>query len=447
MTSFSDLYQARREAFMAKMANGIALIPSATMTPRNNDVEYEFRQDSDFFYLTGLDEPDCLLVLTPQSESTVTLFVRPRDPEREAWDGPRAGVQGAIDDFGADAAFPISEARDRVRDLLTNEPVLYYALGCNTDWDATVIEYLVHYRKSSRKGVFGPTQVEDPLHILHEMRLIKSADEVEVMAKAASISASAHTEAMRFCRPGVTEAHLQSVLEYVFRVSGAKRQAYSPIVATRNNATVLHYVLNNAPVGNDDLVLIDAGCEYGYMASDITRTFPASGQLSQPQRELYQLVLDAQLAAIDLCRPGNTFESVHDRAVEVLTEGMIKLGMIEGPLDKALEEERYKAFYFHRTGHWLGMDVHDVGQYQSNDGSRPLEPGMVLTVEPGIYVKKGHELADAQYHGIGIRIEDDVVVTDGEPRVLTADVPKEIDAIERVMADQSSLTEAFAALR
>jgi Xaa-Pro aminopeptidase len=433
------VYADRRKALMAKMNGGVAIVPSARMTNRNNDVDYVFRQDSDFYYLTGLDEPDCLLMLAPDSETPVTLFVRARDPEREAWDGPRAGVDGAMDIFGANAAFPIDEAPEKVRDALNNQSVLYYALGASSEWDRHTIDFLGHYRKMGRRGQCGPQMVGDPTQILHEMRLIKTDLEIDTMSRAALISCEAHKEAMRICKPGLSEAHLQSVLEYMFRMAGSQRQAYPPIVATGNNATILHYIVNDATVSDGDLVLIDAGCEYGYMASDITRSFPASGRFSKPQREIYQVVLDAQLAAIAHCRPGNSFESVHEVAVEVLTQGLISLNLIEGPVSEAIEEERYKPFYFHRTGHWLGMDVHDVGQYVVNGQDRILEPGMVLTVEPGIYVTNGHSIAPEHYHGIGVRIEDDVLVTEGEPRVLTAAAPKHIDEIEKLMTEDSRL--------
>jgi Xaa-Pro aminopeptidase len=430
----------RRAAFMQKMEGGVALFPSAHHIIRNRDVEFDFRQDSDFYYLTGFDEPESLLMLAPNFENPVTLFVRPRDLEKESWMGPRAGVDGAKSRYGADAAHPIADALKVIRETLGKTELLYYAMGCDDVWDDHVIEMMKTFRMQSRTGVRGLRSVQDPGFLLHEQRLIKGQEEIDSMARAAVVSAEGHMEAMRACRPGLNEAHLQSVLEVVFRTNGSKRQAYHPIVASGNNATVLHYNDNCAPIAENDLVLIDAGCEMDYLASDITRCFPASGKFSEAQRELYSVVLDSQRVAVEACLPGASFQSVHEKATEVLTQGLIDLNLIEGPLQKALDEELYKPFYWHRTSHWLGMDVHDVGQYFDGDDSRKLEPGMVLTVEPGLYVADSRTDVPDRYRGIGIRIEDDVLVTESSPRVLTERVPKEIDEIEAVMAEEPQVS-------
>ncbi|HIN86799.1 MAG TPA: Xaa-Pro dipeptidase [Myxococcales bacterium] len=302
-----------------------------------------------------------------------------------------------------------------------------------------MISALSFYRSRSRLGEFGPATIIDPRNMVHDQRLRKDGAEVELMARAGAISSEAHCEAMRACRPGLTEAHLQAILEIVFRTNGSKRDAYPSIVATGNNATVLHYRANCDPIKDGDLILIDAGCEYGYLASDITRCFPANGRFSNAQKNVYQLVLNAQLAAIEKCRPGNKFQDVHDTALNVLTQGLIDLNLIAGPFEDAIKEERYKTFFWHRTSHWLGMDVHDVGVYQNNGDWQIFEPGMVLTVEPGLYFSKDNENAPDEYKGIGVRIEDDILITSEGYRVLSADVPKTITEIESLMMEEASV--------
>ena len=436
----SKEFARRRQAFMDQMDDGVALFPAGAEIIRNRDVHYEFRQQSDFYYLTGFEEPDAMLMLAPQSEHPVTLFVLPRDPEKESWEGPRWGEEGAISQFGADAAYPIDDAPAKVRDALKNQSNIYYCLGENRQWDTRVIDAMNFYRTRSRLGESGPSSIHDPNVILHDLRLVKSPEEVEMMAKAGNISARAHCEAMRICKPGINEAELQSVLEIVFRTHGSKRDAYPSIVATGNNATVLHYRANCDEVQSGDLVLIDAGCELGYLASDITRTFPASGRFTEAQKAVYQLVLDAQLAAIDECKPGNSFQQVHDRAVEVLAAGLVDLELIEGPVAEAISEERYKRFFWHRTSHWLGMDVHDVGNYQVEGEWQTFREGMVLTVEPGLYFSNTLTDVPKEYLGIGIRIEDDICITSSGNRNLTADVPKGVDEIEALMAGNPVVT-------
>jgi Xaa-Pro aminopeptidase len=428
----------RRARFLKEMGGGLALIPSAPTAIRNNDVEHDYRQDSDLFYLTGFDEPDSVLLLRdPPHEAGMVMFVRPRDPERETWDGPRAGVDGAREQFGADAAHPIAELAKKLPDYLSNVNRLHYRVGDNRAFDEKVFAALREVRGRARKGVTPPREIVDTGAILHEMRLRKSPDELATMRKAAAITAEAHGRAFEIAKPGVYEYEVEAELLRVFRSHGAERPAYGSIVASGPNATVLHHRRNDRRMEQSDLLLIDAGAEYGYLASDVTRTFPVSGRFTEAQRAIYDVVLAAQHAAIEAVRPGATFMAPHERALEVLTEGMIELGLIEGPTKDAIKDERYKPYYMHRTSHWLGMDVHDVGDYHVDGKSRPLEPGMVLTIEPGLYVSVNAE-CDAKWRGIGVRIEDDVAVTEDGCEVITAAIPKAPDELERLLAARAS---------
>lgn len=426
-------FRDRRERFCKSMGSGAAVFASTPIALRNNGVEHEFRQDSDLYYLTGFDEPESVLILsTEHPDHRSVLFVRPRDPSREVWDGPRAGVDGAVATYGVDAAFPIAELATRLPDYLQDVPRLLYRLGRDQRFDARVLRAIDVVRAKARTGVSAPREIVDPGTIVHEMRLRKSASEIEAMLRAAEITARAHLAAMQVARPGRYEYEIEAELLRTFRVNGAERAAYGSIVGSGPNATVLHHRRNDRRMEAGELLLIDAGAEYTYYASDVTRTFPISGRFSGPQRAIYELVLKAQIAAIAAVRIGATLNDIHREALEVLVAGLIKLGLIEGPVSAAIDQERYKPYYMHRTSHWLGMDVHDVGDYYVAKRPRELEAGFVLTVEPGLYIAPGSP-CDASWHGIGVRIEDDVLVTDDGPHVLTAAIPKRVEDLEGIL--------------
>ncbi|HYN86160.1 MAG TPA: Xaa-Pro aminopeptidase [Pyrinomonadaceae bacterium] len=424
--------------FMRRMGpDSVAILPAAREARRSNDTDYRYRQDSDFYYVTGFNEPESIAVVAPSHpEHTFTLFVRPRDPEREIWDGRRAGIEGARAEFGADAAFPVAEFSEKLLDILAGAKQVYYRIGDGRDdLDQQIVRQIARMRSMGRRGIQAPQAVIDPAVLLHEMRLIKSEGEVELMQRAASISSEAHREAMRAARPGMMEYEIEALVEYVFRRSGAGGAAYTTIVGSGANATILHYINNDAPLRDGDLLLIDAGAEYEGYAADITRTFPVNGKFTDAQREIYELVLKAQEECIAMVRPGVTLDEMHERSVEILTEGMVRLGLLEGETRKLIEEEKYKKFYMHRLGHYLGMDVHDVGRYHLDDkSSRPVEPGVVMTVEPGLYIAADAEGVPEKYRGIGVRIEDDVLVTGDGHRVLTSEAPKRVGEIEQLMA-------------
>jgi Xaa-Pro aminopeptidase len=428
------LYQRRREAVMSAMGHGVAILPSAPITVRTADLDHEFRQDSDFFYLTGFKEPESVLVLAPDHpEHKAILFVRPRDKERETWDGRRAGTEGALRDYGVDAAYTIDQFDEVSGTYLDNQDHLYFQLGKNKAWDERILALLKRYKARARSGVSGPTTLHDPTEILHEMRLFKSSEEIALMRKSGAIAAEAHARAMRTTRPGMVEYEIQAEIEYAFKRQGAMGPAYGSIVGGGANACILHYVENDAVLKDGELLLIDAGAEYGFYASDITRTFPVNGRFSLAQREVYEVVLEAQLAALDAVKPGASFQAPHEAAVRVLTAGLVRLGILSGEVDALVAAEAYKPFYMHKTSHWLGIDTHDVGAYKVHGEWRTFAPGMVLTVEPGLYLSAGHEGLDPKYGDIGIRIEDDVLVTPDGHEVLTHQVPKTVEEIERLM--------------
>ena len=415
--------------------NSVAIISSAREATRSHDTEYRFRQDSDFFYLTGFNEPEAIAVIAPsQREQRYTLFVRPRDPEREVWNGRRAGLEGAKSDYGADAAFQIGEFPEKLSELIGGARNLYYRLGADAELDEIIVKQLRRMRLKGQKGAPAPQSVTDPGAILHEMRLFKTEDEIALMQRAADISAEAHREAMREARPGMKEYEIEALIEYIFRRSGASAPAYTTIVGGGANATVLHYVTNDATLRDGELLLIDAGAEYEGYAADITRTFPVAGRFTPAQRDIYSLVLAAQEECIRMVKPGATLDELHRRSVEILTEGMLRLGILEGDAAKLVEEETYKRFYMHRLGHYLGMDVHDVGLYQLEGQPRPLAPGMVTTIEPGLYIAADAEGVPDKYRGIGVRIEDDLLVTPEGHLVLTGKAPKQIEEIEELTA-------------
>ena len=429
-------YCARRLRLAQGMQAGVAVLPTAPERVRNRDTHYPFRFDSHFWYLTAFPEPEAVVVIVAGASPRSVLFCRERSAEREVWDGFRYGPEAARERFGFDATFPISALDEEMPKLLANQPALYYPLGADPAWDARALKWLNVVREHARTGIAAPERVHDVRALIDEMRLIKSAEELAIMRSAATISAAAHRRAMLATRPGRMEHEVEAELLYEFRRRGAQFPAYWPIVAGGANACVLHYVFNDAELRDGELLLIDAGCELQGYASDITRTFPVNGRYSGAQRDVYELVLAAQQAAMDKVRTGNAWNEPHDAAVRVLAQGMIDLKLIAGPLDTALEKETYKRFYMHRTGHWLGLDVHDAGDYQRSGAWRMLQPGMVLTVEPGIYIRAGADVPDA-LHDIGVRIEDDVLVTDGACEVITAAAPKSIADIEELMRSAS----------
>ena len=427
---------ARRLHLARTMQAGVAVVPTAPERLRNRDTHYPFRFDSHFWYLTAFPEPEAVLVIIAGESPRSILFCRERSEAREVWEGFRYGPEAARERFGFDVALPITALDEEMPKLLADQPALYYPLGADAAWDARTVKWLNAVREQARTGVASPGRVHDVRVLVDEMRLIKDRDELATMRGAAAISAAAHRRAMLSTRPGRLEHEIEAELLYEFRRRGAQFPAYAPIVAGGANACVLHYVFNDAELHDGDLLLIDAGCELQGYASDITRTFPVNGRFCGAQREVYELVLAAQHAAMQQVREGNAWNEPHDAAVRVLAQGMIDLKLVAGPLDAVLEEETYKRFYMHRTGHWLGLDVHDAGDYKRSGAWRALAPGMVLTVEPGIYIRAAADVPHA-LHDIGIRIEDDVLVTEGDCEVLTAAAPKTIDDVEALMRSAS----------
>jgi Xaa-Pro aminopeptidase len=434
----TQIHAERRLRFMKEMGGGAALIVSTPQMLRNNDVLHEYRQNSDLFYLSRFEEPDAALLLLPNHpEHRFVMFVRPRDPEKEVWTGHRVGVERAPEVYGADAAFPIGELEATLPKYLEGVDRLYVNLGSDPQKDHLALEMLNRTRRSTRTEKPGPSHLIDAAEILHEMRLRKDKAEIESLSRAAEISAAGHRAAMAAVRPGMFEYEIQAVLEYVFRRAGCHRWGYPSIVASGPNATVLHYEGNSRQIQDGELLLIDAAGEWGYVCADITRTFPVSGRFLPAQRRLYEIVLDAEKKAIAKATPGTRFDQVHDTALRALVEGMIGIGLLSGDPDEAIKSERYKRYYMHKTSHWLGMDVHDVGRYQAAGTPRPLEPGMVLTIEPGLYVAVDDTEAPAEYRGIGIRIEDDVLITEAGNQVLTSGVPKEVEELEALCCSKS----------
>lgn len=426
----------RRKQLMDIMEpNSIAILPAAPERVRSRDTEYHYRQDSDFLYLSGFEEPQAVIALIPGREhGSFVMFVRERNREREIWDGYRAGPEGACEEFGADDAFPIDDIDDILPGLLEGRQRVYYAMGKDGEFDKQVMEWINSIRAKVRSGATPPGEFLDLSHILHDMRLFKSAAEIRVMKEAADISAAAHIRAMKACDPSVMEYQLEAEILHEFHRNGARFPAYNSIVGGGKNGCILHYIENSAAIKNGDLVLIDAGCELDYYAADITRTFPANGKFSNEQKILYEICLNAQLAAIEVAKPGNHWNDPHEATVRVITQGLIDIGLLEGEPEALIQSEAYKEFYMHRAGHWLGMDVHDVGDYKVGGEWRLLEPGMVMTVEPGIYVAPDNEKVAKKWRGIGIRIEDDVVITKDGNEVLTKNVPKTVKEIEKLMA-------------
>lgn len=433
MTVTVEEYRARRARLLERMGEGAAIIPTAAEAIRNRDAHYPYRFDSYFYYLSGFQEPEALMLLIAGKTPRSILFCRDKDIEREIWDGFRHGPAAAAEQFGFDEAYSITALEEVAVRLLGGQPRLFYSLGHDTSWDGRVTGWLNSLRAMSRSGVSAPQEVVDIRGLVDEMRLVKSAAEIETMRQAAEISARAHIRAMQYARPGLHEYEVEAELLHEFYRSGSRAPAYGSIVAAGANACVLHYVFNDAEMQDGDLLLIDAGCELQGYASDITRTFPVNGKFSGPQKDLYELVLASQAAAIDQIHPQSHWNAPHEAALQVLAQGFVDLGLCQGSVDAVLESGDYRRFYMHRTGHWLGLDVHDAGEYKLDGEWRPLVPGMVLTVEPGCYVRPAEDVP-AHFWNIGIRIEDDAVVTEAGCEIITASAPKTVAEIELVMA-------------
>lgn len=426
-------FKARRLALMQSMGSGMAIIPTAPEVIRNRDSHYPYRFDSYFYYLTGFREPESVLLLIAGTEPKSILFCRNKDMEREIWDGFRHGSAGALAEFGFDEAYSISQLDELVPRIIANQQKLFYSLGADAAWDARVTQWLNQLREQSRSGVSAPSKMVDVRSLADEMRLFKSDYELSTMRRAANISAEAHKHAMQIARPNMMEYEIEAEFLREFYRQGAQAPAYTPIVAGGANACTLHYNANNAQLKDGDLLLIDAGCELDGYASDITRTFPVNGQFSAAQKDLYELVLAAQAAAIDKIRPGSPWNQPHEAALDVLIRGFIDFGLCKGSPESVLESGDYRRFYMHRTGHWLGLDVHDAGEYKRDGDWRMLEPGMTLTVEPGCYVRPGGNVPE-HFWNIGIRIEDDALVTVKDCEIMTAAAPKTVSEIETAMA-------------
>lgn len=428
-------FKKRRKQLMSIVGKGnMAIIAGAPVRIRNRDVEYPYRQDSDFYYLTGFDEPGALAAFVPgRKQGEYLLFCREFDQEKALWTGSQAGIEGAREIHGADDAFPIDDIDDILPGLLENRERVYYPMGRDSELDLHLMEWVNQLRDKARSGIHAPVEFISLEHVLHEMRLFKSEAELRLMRRAAQVSGRAHLRAMRMCKPGMYEYQIEAEIVHEFMRNGLRSPAYPSIVAGGANACVLHYTENEDELRDGELLLIDAGAECDHYAADITRTFPVSGKFTAPQRALYELVLEAQVAAIDGVRPGAHWNDAHDAAVQVLTKGLVRLGLLKGRVAKLVKDEAYKKFYMHRIGHWLGMDVHDVGDYKVDGEWRLLEPGMVLTIEPGLYVPRDCKEVDEQWRGIGIRIEDDVLVTQDGRDILTGAAPKTVEEIERLM--------------
>ncbi len=432
-------FAAHRRSVLDRLADDEAvLVFGGPHHLRNGDAEYRYRPDSDVFWLTGWEEPQVAVFLRPGDEP-LTMFVQPRDPERETWTGRRKGPEGAKAEHGADAAFAFGELEAELPRLLQGVSTLHYGFARDPEHDALVMSCVAKARRSGRlKGLGAPQTFHHPTVLLHELRLIKNEAELWSLREAARISSQAHISAMRATGPNVREYAVEAALVHTFVQLGSTGAGYTPIVAAGDNATILHYVTNRDLCQDGQLLLVDAGCEVDYYTADITRTFPVNGRFTELQRKVYGIVLDAQLASIEACRVGSTFHDVHMASVRVLTAGMVELGLLQGDVDELIEADAFKKYYMHGTSHWLGLDVHDVGIYTSPPGSEPasraLEPGMVLTIEPGLYISAGDESAPEALRGIGIRIEDDVLITDGDPDVLTAACPKDPEDIEELMS-------------
>lgn len=435
MIKMSEYAKRRKELMQTVGANGIVILPAAPEVHRNGDAVYAYRQNSDFYYLTGFDEPEAVMVLAPKrKEGEFVLFNRVRDRDREIWDGPRAGQEGAVKDYQANQAFPIAQLMDLLPELLVGRETIHYTLGINREFDKIMMTCLNKVRAKIRGGFQAPTAFMDINPTIHEMRIFKSPAEIALMQKAVDITEEAHVAAMQKCRPGMYEYQLEAELMYAFQRNGARFPAYNPIVGAGKNTCILHYISNNQKIANGDMILIDAGAEYRNYAADITRTFPANGKFTGEQKAIYELVLESQLAAIKSVKPGATWTAAQAVIVKVITQGLVDLGILKGNVDSLIEKEAYFPFYMHRSGHWLGLDVHDAGRYRVGNKWRSLQPGMVFTVEPGIYISADIPGVHKRWHNIGVRIEDNVLVTAKGREVLSAKIPKTVKEIEALMA-------------
>lgn len=431
-----SVYAERRARVLKELENAILILFSAPICYRNSDVAHEYRQDSDFYYLTGFDEAESTLILVPGSEHPYQLFVLPKNPERETWDGERAGVEGAIERYGADAAYPIGELPSRLADLLKGKRRLFYALGRDSKNDELILTALGRLREQVRRGESCPTEIIEPSTVLHEMRLIKSESEIDNLRRAISITAQGHDALLKAVRPGVAEYELEAVLRGKYRALGSERCAYPPIVASGRNARVLHHRRNDRTIEDGELVLVDAAAEYGYIAADVTRTFPSGGRFSAIQRQAYEIVLRAEERAISVVKPGATLEAVHQAALDELCAGLVELGVLSGTAQEIIAAKSYQKYYMHRTSHWLGMDVHDVGLYFCEGRPRSLVAGMVFTVEPGLYFPREDDAVPEGLKDLGIRIEDDVLVTESGVENLSQAIPRAVDDIEGIMSSR-----------
>jgi Xaa-Pro aminopeptidase len=428
-------FSERRDLLADKVLEDSAIIVSAaSVKSRISDTEYSYRQDSNFYYLSGYEEPESLILIRPnQDKERFIIFCRDRDPLREQWDGFRTGQEGVIQDYGADAAYSINSIDEIMPKLLDGAKNIYFSMSAPCGVDAKISSWVEDIRKNTRSGAEPPQNLLSLDSILHEMRLIKEGDEMDLMKQAANITTEAHIRAMQSVRPGMYEYQLEAEYLYAFNKNGARSPAYNSIVGGGNNSCILHYVENNAELQDGDLVLVDAGCEYQYYASDVTRTFPVNGKFSPEQREIYSIVLEAHKQSMEQAKPGNKWNLMHEKSVEVIVEGLLSIGLLQGSRDEIIDKGEYSKFYMHRIGHWLGMDVHDVGSYKQDGDWRPLEEGMVMTVEPGIYILDSMEGVDDKWKGIGVRIEDDIAITDSGFEILTPDVPRTIEEVEQTV--------------
>ncbi len=433
-----DEYALRRQRIMEYMEpDSVAIVVAAPETLRNGDSHYPYRQNSDFYYLTGFSEPEAVALLIPGREKgEFILFNRPRDPDKEVWNGIRAGQEGAVNQYAADEAYAFHDLNRYIIELLEGKRRIYYSMGKSAKFDKRLLSWVNQLRGKVRMGINAPDIIDNLDMLLRELRLYKSAAELSLLRYSAEVSAKAHRRAMQVCEPGMYEHQLEAELHYVFGKSGCRFPAYTSIVGGGANACILHYIENNALLKDGDLLLIDAGAEYENYAADITRTFPVNGRFTSQQRDLYEIVLASQMAAIETAKPGEPWHAMQDAIVPILTQGMVDLGILKGNVDNLIESGAYQRFYLHLSGHWLGLDVHDVGTYKTNGDWRDLEPGMVLTIEPGLYIQAGSEGVDEKWWNMGIRIEDDVLVTQKGCDVLSKDVPKTITDIEALMAEK-----------
>lgn len=441
-----SVYAKRRKDFLERLGKGVAIFASAPTSIRSNDTEYRYRQNSDLYYLTGLTEPESVCLLMPEHpDHKFVLFVRPRNPEKEIWDGRRFGPEGAQQHFQADAAYSIEKLDEELPKYLEKVDSIYYSLGQDSRFDQRIINQIKYFRSIRRRNGVGPYTVIDPVEILQEMRLIKSFEEQNLMRYSANIAAQGHIAAMEQVKPGMYEFEIEAIIENQFRRYGALAPAYNSIVGSGLNATILHYVENNRQIQDNELLLVDAGAEYEYYCSDITRTYPANGRFTKAQREIYEIVLAAQLAAIKEVKPGVAFDDIHKKALDVIIDGLLDLGLLSGEKEEIIKEKKHEKFFMHRTSHWLGVDTHDVGKYKVENESRHLEPGIILTVEPGIYIGENPDVP-IKYHNIGVRIEDDLLVTSQGAEILTANAPKQINELENIIGRRKSKNETLSCM-